>query len=85
MHKKFIKRGWSELNRSSEGPLQGGKMTVMDILEFRDINRPAPMPKSGVMRSNKVKVNIIKKNLCTEWCHHIELSIQFLLSIIKRV
>ena len=30
--------GGSELNRSAEGPLKGAKMTVMDILEFRDIN-----------------------------------------------
>ena len=30
-------------------------MTVMDILEFRDMNGPAHMPKSGVMRSNKVR------------------------------
>ena len=45
----------SEFNRSSERPQQGAKMTVMDILEFRDMNGPAPMPKSGVMRSNKVR------------------------------
>ena len=34
-------------------------MTVMDILEFRDMNGPAPMPKSGVMRSNKVRWAIL--------------------------
>ena len=32
----------SELIRSSEGLLKGAKMTVMDILEFRDINGPDP-------------------------------------------
>ena len=47
--------GELEFNHSSEGPLQGAKMTVMDMLEFRDINGPAPMQKSGVMRSNKVR------------------------------
>ena len=31
----------------------------MDILEFRDMNRPAPMPKSGVMRSNMVRWAIL--------------------------
>ena len=35
----------SELNRSALGPLKGAKMTVMDILEFRDINGPGPKPK----------------------------------------
>ena len=34
--------GTPEINRESEKPLQGAKMTVMDILEFRDINGPAP-------------------------------------------
>ena len=34
--------GGSELNCSAEGPLKGAKMTVMDILEFRDINRQDP-------------------------------------------
>ena len=34
--------------------MQGAKMTVMDILEFRDMNGSAPMPKSRVMRSDKV-------------------------------
>ena len=52
--------GGSELNRSSEGPLQCAKMTVMDILEFRDMNGPAPMPKSGVMRSNMVRWAIFR-------------------------
>ena len=33
----------SEFNREYEEPLQGAKMTVMAILEFRDINGPAPM------------------------------------------
>ena len=36
-------------------------MTVMDILEFRDMTGPAPMPKSGVMRSNKVRWAILSK------------------------
>ena len=30
-------------------------MTIMDILEFRDMHGPAPMPKSGEMRSNLVQ------------------------------
>ena len=34
--------GWSELNRSAEESLKGDKMTVMDIFEFKDINRPDP-------------------------------------------
>ena len=34
--------GGSELNLSTEGPLKGAKITVMDILEFRDINGPDP-------------------------------------------
>ena len=34
--------GGSEFNRESEKPLKGAKMTVMDILEFRDINGPDP-------------------------------------------
>ena len=55
--------GGSEFNRSSEGPLKGAKMTVMDILEFRDMNGPAPMPKSGVMRSNKVRGAILPPTL----------------------
>ena len=33
----------SEFNRESEEPLQGAKMTVIDKLEFRDINGPALM------------------------------------------
>ena len=33
--------GMSEFNRKPKEPLQGAKMTVMDILEFRDINGPA--------------------------------------------
>ena len=31
--------------REYEKPLQGAKMTVMDILECRDINEPAPKGK----------------------------------------
>ena len=34
-------------------------MTVMDILEFTDMNGPAPRPKRGVMRSNKVRWAIL--------------------------
>ena len=34
--------GASEFNSQSEKPLQGAKMTVMDILEFRDMNGLAP-------------------------------------------
>ena len=34
--------GVSEFNQEPEEPLQGAKMTVMDILEFTDINGPAP-------------------------------------------
>ena len=40
---------YPELNHSYEGTLQGSKMTVMDI------NGPALMTKSGVIRSNKVR------------------------------
>ena len=38
-------------------------MTVMDILEFRDMNGPAPMLKSRVMRSNKVRWAILPAHL----------------------
>ena len=31
--------GGSEFNRAYEGPLNGAKLTVMDILKFRDINQ----------------------------------------------
>ena len=51
--------GGSEMNCSSKETLKGAKMTIMDILEFRDMNGPAPMPKSGVMRSNKVRWAIL--------------------------
>ena len=34
--------GGSEFTRASEEPQNGGKMTGMDILEFRDINGPDP-------------------------------------------
>ena len=37
--------GGSEYTRASEGPQNGGKMTRMDILEFRDINGPDPYNK----------------------------------------
>ena len=37
--------GASEFNRESEEPLQGAKMTVMDILELRAINGLAPKGK----------------------------------------
>ena len=66
MRQNLVKTYWSigfagrsEFSRSSEGPLQGAKMTVMNILEFRDMNGPAPMPKSGVMRSNMVQWAIL--------------------------
>ena len=36
--------GGSEFTQASEGPQNGGKMTGMGILEFRDINGQAPMP-----------------------------------------
>ena len=64
--------GRSELTQASEGPLKGVKMTVMDILRFRDINmqtllnqisnilsffnRGAYMPPPGLTR---VKVAIV--------------------------
>ena len=32
--------GGSEFTQASEGPQNGGKMTGMDLLEFRDINGP---------------------------------------------
>ena len=34
--------GGSEFTWASEAPQNGGKMNEMDILEFRDINGPAP-------------------------------------------
>ena len=37
--------GVSEFDQESEEPQQGAKMTVMDILEFRDINGQAPKGK----------------------------------------
>ena len=43
--------GGSEFTRASEGPQNGGKMTGMDVLEFRDINGPDPMPKYGAIWS----------------------------------
>ena len=46
-------KGVSEFNRESEEPLQGANMTVMDILEFRDINGPAP---KGEIWTNKGKL-----------------------------
>ena len=39
----------SEFNHSSEGPLQGAKMSVRDIHEFIDIIRPAPNWSNGVV------------------------------------
>ena len=45
--------GVSEYNLEPEEPLQGAKMTVMDILEFTDINRPAP---KGEIWTNKGKL-----------------------------
>ena len=39
----------SEFTRASEGPQNGGKMTGMDVLEFKDINGPDPMPKYGAI------------------------------------
>ena len=47
--------GGSELNRSAEGPLNGAKMTVMDKLEFRDINGPDPYNDNWF---NKLNINI---------------------------
>ena len=44
-------QGGSEFTRASEGPQNGGKMTGMDVLEFRDINGPDPMPKYGTIWS----------------------------------
>ena len=37
--------GVSEFNKESDEPVQGAKLTMMDILEFRDINWPAPKGK----------------------------------------
>ena len=34
--------GVSEFNWEAEEPLQGAKMTAMDILDFTDINEPGP-------------------------------------------
>ena len=48
----FPARG-SEFIWASEGPQNGGKMTGMDILEFRDINSLALMPKYGEIWSNR--------------------------------
>ena len=44
-----IPRVPKKLNLLSEGPQNGGQMIGMDILEFRDINQPAVMPKYGVI------------------------------------
>ena len=43
--------GGSEFTRASEGHQNGGKMTGMDVLEFRDINGPNLMPKYGAIWS----------------------------------
>ena len=45
--------GVSEFNQEPEEPLQGAKMTVMDILEFTDINGPAP---KGEIWTNKAEL-----------------------------
>ena len=45
--------GVSEFNREPEEPLQGAKMTVMDILEFTDNNGPAP---KGEIWTNKAEL-----------------------------
>ena len=37
--------GGSEFTRAPGGPQNGGKMTGMEILEFRDINGPDPYNK----------------------------------------
>ena len=42
-------QGGSDFTRATERPQNGGKMTGMDILEFRDINGPAPMPNYGTI------------------------------------
>ena len=41
--------GGSQFILASEGPQKGGKMTVMDLLEFRDIYVPDLMPKYGAI------------------------------------
>ena len=48
--------GASEFNHESEEPLQGAKMTVMDILEFTAINGPAPKCKIWANKGNLVPV-----------------------------
>ena len=45
--------GASEFNCESEKPLQGAKMTVMDILEFRNIKGPPP---KGEIWTNKAEL-----------------------------
>ena len=41
-----------EYNRVSQKPLQGAKMTVMDILELRDFNGQLLRAKYGLIRPN---------------------------------
>ena len=41
----------SEFTRASEGNQNGGKITGLDLLEFRDIDGPDPMPKYGAIWS----------------------------------
>ena len=43
--------GVSEFNQESEEPLQGVKIIVTEVLEFRDINGPNLMPKYGAIWS----------------------------------
>ena len=73
--------GGSKLTQASEGPLKGVKMTVMDILRFRDINmrtlptqisdilsflnRGAYMPPPGLIR---VKYMLLKGKYAT-YCY----------------
>ena len=39
----------SDFTGASEGPENGGKTIRMDLLEFRDDDRPDPMPKYGAI------------------------------------
>ena len=52
--------GCSEFTPASGGPQKGGKMTGMDILEFRDIDGPDPYNYYGI-------TNIFKKLYVSIW------------------
>ena len=80
-------QGGSEFTRASEGPQNGGKMTGMDLLEFRDIKGPDPMPKygaiwligsrGGIPPPGLFRVKVFLKWVIIEFTKEIFLNIQF--------